>query len=189
MKKSAENQMQHTSAASDPELAALRESIRACAAETAHKDEQFDRETDALLLDLGFRAKTVGRNGSSVLYFKQSDAIEDFLTFLGAPVCAMGVMEAKMEKELINGVNRRVNCETANLSKVVDAAGDQLAAIRTLRERGILKTLPEKLQKTAQLRQENPEATLAELAQMLEPPVSKSAINHRMRRLTELAKQ
>ena len=145
------------------------------------------RETDALLLDLGFRAKTVGRNGSSILYFKQSDAIEDFLTFLGAPVCAMAVMEAKMEKELINGVNRRVNCETANLTKVVDAAGEQLAAIRQLRQRGILQTLPEKLQRTAQLRQENPEATLAELAQMLE--VSKSAINHRMRRLMELARE
>ncbi len=146
-------------------------------------------ETDALLLDMGFHAKTVERNGSSILYFKQSEIIEDFLTFLGAPVCAMGVMEAKMEKDLINGVNRRVNCETANLTKVVDAAGDQIAAIRTLERRGILQTLPEKLRTTAALRVENPEATLLELAELCDPPVSKSAVNHRMRKLVELAKE
>ena len=157
--------------------------------ELATSHRMVSRETDALLLDLGFRAKTVERNGSSILYFKQSEGIEDFLTFLGAPVCAMAVMEAKMEKELINGVNRRVNCETANLSKVVNAAGDQIDAIRLLERRGILETLPEKLQITAQMRLRNPEATLAELAGMSNPPVSKSAINHRMRKLVELAKE
>ena len=157
--------------------------------ELATSHRMVSRETDALLLDLGFRAKTVERNGSSILYFKQSEGIEDFLTFLGAPVCAMAVMEAKMEKELINGVNRRVNCETANLSKVVNAAGDQIDAIRLLERRGILETLPEKLRSTARMRLRNPEATLAELAEMSDPPVSKSAINHRMRKLTELAKE
>lgn len=157
--------------------------------ELATSHRMVSRETDALLLDLGFRSKTVERNGSSILYFKQSEVIEDFLTFLGAPVCAMEVMQAKMEKELINGVNRRVNCETANLSKVVDAAGGQIAAIRTLENRGILDTLPEKLQTTARMRLENPEATLAELAEMCQPPVSKSAVNHRMRKLMELAKE
>ena len=141
--------------------------------ELATSHRMVSRETDALLLDLGFRAKTVERNGSSILYFKQSEGIEDFLTFLGAPVCA----------------NRRVNCETANLSKVVNAAGDQIDAIRLLERRGILETLPEKLQITAQMRLRNPEATLAELAGMSNPPVSKSAINHRMRKLVELAKE
>lgn len=157
--------------------------------ELATSHRMVSRETDALLLDLGFRAKTVERNGSSILYFKQSEGIEDFLTFLGAPVCAMAVMEAKMEKELINGVNRRVNCETANLSKVVNAAGDQIDAIRLLERRGILETLPEKLQSTARMRLQHPEATLAEMAEMSRPPVSKSAINHRMRKLVELAKE
>ena len=157
--------------------------------ELATSHRMVSRETDALLLDLGFRAKTVERNGSSILYFKHSEGIEDFLTFLGAPVCAMEVMEAKMEKELINGVNRRVNCETANLSKVVNAAGDQIDAIRALQRRDVLDTLPEKLRTTAQLRLDHPEATLAELAEMFSPPVSKSAINHRMRKLVELAKE
>ena len=157
--------------------------------ELATSHRMVSRETDALLLDLGFRAKTAERNGSSILYFKHSEGIEDFLTFLGAPLCAMGVMEAKMEKELINGVNRRVNCETANLSKVVNAAGDQIDAIRLLERRGVLQTLPEKLRITARLRVEHPEATLAELAEMFDPPVSKSAVNHRMRKLAELAKE
>ena len=147
------------------------------------------RETYALLLDVGFSPKELTRGGSGVLYFKQSNYIEDFLTAIGAPVCAMGVMEAKVEKDLRNGVNRRVNCETANLTKVVDASIEQLAAIRRLEEHGILKTLPQKLQETARLRVDNPEATLAELAQMPDPPVSKSAINHRMRKLIELSKE
>mgnify|MGYP004571271591 FL=1 len=150
---------------------------------------KVSRETYALLLDVGFYPKELLRGGSGILYFKQSDYIEDFLTAIGAPVCAMGVMEAKVEKDLRNGVNRRVNCETANLTKVVDASMEQLAAISRLEERGVLQTLPEKLRQTVQLRRDNPEATLTELAAMPDPPVSKSAMNHRMRKLIELAKE
>lgn len=148
---------------------------------------KVSRETLALLMDVGFSPKSLTRAGNSILYFKQSDAIEDFLTAIGAPVCAMGVMEAKVEKDLRNGVNRRVNCETANLTKVVDASMEQVAAIRRLAQSGALDTLPEKLRQTAALRLENPEATLQELAEMSEPPVSKSALNHRMRKLIELS--
>lgn len=147
------------------------------------------RETHALMLDMDLFPKETERNGSSVLYYKQSDYIEDFLTIIGAPVCAMGIMEAKVEKGLINDVNRRVNCETANLTKVVDAAQEQLSAIRRLEELGRLEKLPAKLQETAALRRNNPEATLTELSEMLDPPVSKSAINHRMRKLIELSKE
>ncbi len=152
---------------------------------TSH--QKAGRETETLLLELGFRPKTAGRGGAFVLYFKHSDAIEDLLTTLGAPVCAMAVMEAKVEKELRNGVNRRVNCDTANLTKVVDAAQDQIAAIRALEARGLLAGLSDKLRAAAALRVENPEATLAELAELAVPPVSKSAMNHRLRKLVELA--
>ena len=149
---------------------------------------KVSRETCALLIECGFSPKELSRGGNNILYFKQSDYIEDFLTAIGAQVSAMGVMEAKVEKDLRNGVNRRVNCETANLSKAVDASFEQLAAIRRLEEAGVLETLPQKLQETARLRRENPEATLSELAEMPNPPVSKSAINHRMRKLMELSK-
>ena len=147
------------------------------------------RETHALMLDLDLQPKETERGGSIVLYFKQSDYIEDFLTAIGAPVCAMGIMEARVEKELTNGVNRRVNCETANLTKVVDAAQEQIAAIRLLQRSGRLEQLPQKLQVTARMRMENPEATLTELSEMMEPPVTKSAMNHRMRKLIALSKE
>ncbi|MBS6367406.1 MAG: DNA-binding protein WhiA [Clostridiales bacterium] len=147
------------------------------------------RETYALLLDMGFAPKDTMRAGNRVIYFKQSNYIEDFLTMLGAPVCAMNIMEAKVEKDLRNGVNRRVNCETANLTKVVDAAQEQLAAIRVLERNGTLPSLPEKLRSTAYLRMEHPEATLQELAEMIQPPLTKSAMNHRMRKLIAFSKQ
>lgn len=156
--------------------------------ELATSHLRVSREVKHLMEEVGFAPKCVTRAGSHVLYFKQSDQIEDFLTTLGAPVCAMGIMEAKVEKDLRNGVNRRVNCETANLSKAVDAAQEQLAAIRRLKERGLYEELPQKLKETAQLRQDHPEATLLELSQMQDPPVSKSAINHRMRKLMELSR-
>ena len=156
--------------------------------ELATSHLRVSREVKHLMEEVGFAPKCVTRAGSHVLYFKQSDQIEDFLTTLGAPVCAMGIMEAKVEKDLRNGVNHRVNCETANLGKAVDAAQEQLAAIRRLKERGLYEELPQKLKETAQLRQDHPEATLLELSQMQDPPVSKSAINHRMRKLMELSR-
>jgi len=157
--------------------------------ELATSHLKVSREVYSLLLELGFAVKDTTRGGSYILYFKQSDYIEDILTSIGAPVCAMHIMEAKVEKDLRNEVNRRVNCETANLTKVVDAAQEQLAAIRRLETSGMFDELPDKLRKTAMLRKEYPEATLSELAQMQDPPLTKSAINHRMRKLVELSKQ
>ena len=133
--------------------------------------------------------KTAQRGGGHVLYLKQSDLIADFLTFLGAPVSAMGIMEAKLEKELNNKVNRRCNCDDANTSKVVEAAQEQLAAIRVLKERGLLHKLPQKLQQAAAAREENPESALSELAAMMEPPITKPAMNHRLKKLVQMAKE
>ena len=138
---------------------------------------------------LGFDPKKAKRGGGQVLYFKQSDQISDCLTFLGAPVAAMGIMEAKLEKELNNKINRRCNCDDANISKVVEAAQEQLAAIRTLRLRGVVEQLPNKLQQAIIAREKNPEASLSELAAMIEPPISKPAMNHRLKKLLELAKE
>ena len=155
--------------------------------ELATNHHTVSRETESLLLDQGFMPKAALRNGSSILYFKQSDAIEDFLAFLGAPLTAMGIMEAKIEKEMKNKINRIVNCDNANTSKVVEAAQAQIAAIRTLRDRGLLEKLPDKLRETAELRENNPEVNLTELAELFDPPLTKSALNHRLRKLCELA--
>ena len=138
---------------------------------------------------MGFDPKSAHRGGGQVLYLKQSELISDFLTYLGAPVAAMGIMEARLEKELNNKVNRRCNCDDANLSKVVEAAQEQLAAIRKLRENGLLDKLAPKLQQAAKAREDNPEATLTELAAMMEPAITKPAMNNRMKRLVQLAKE
>lgn len=138
---------------------------------------------------MGFYPKTAARSGAQVLYLKQSDLISDFLTFLGAPVAAMGIMEAKLEKELNNQVNRCCNCDDANTSKVVEAAQEQLGAIRVLKERALLEQLPAKLRQAVDAREANPEASLSELAAMMEPPITKPAMNHRLQRIVQLAKE
>ena len=147
------------------------------------------RELPALLRESGFEPKSAGRKANYVTYFKQSAYIEDFLTAIGSPVAAMGIMNAKAEKNLRGSINRRVNCEAANLDKTVDASMVQIEAIRTLEERGIMEQLPEKLKETAILRRENPELTLTQLAALCDPPVTKSALNHRLRKLMSLAQQ
>jgi DNA-binding protein WhiA len=158
--------------------------------ELATTHQSVAAETFLLLSEaLGFDPKKAKRGGGQVLYFKQSDQISDCLTFLGAPVAAMGIMEAKLEKELNNKINRRCNCDDANISKVVEAAQEHLAAIRTLRQRGIVEQLPMKLQQAIVAREANPEASLSELAAMMEPPISKPAMNHRLKKLLELAKE
>lgn len=152
--------------------------------------QSVSRECYTLIQEtMGFYPKMASRGGGQVLYLKQSDLISDFLTFLGAHVASMGIMEAKLEKELNNKVNRCCNCDDANTSKVVEAAQEQLAAIRVLREQNRLETLPAKLQQALRAREENPEATLTELAALMEPPITKPAMNHRLKRLVELAKE
>lgn len=148
------------------------------------------REAYTLVQDiLGFYPKTVARAGSQILYVKNSELVSDCLTYLGAPVAAMGIMEARLEKELNNKVNRRCNCDEANTSKVVEAAQEQLSAIRMLKSKRILKGLPEKLKQAAIAREKNPEASLTELAAMMNPPITKPAMNHRLKKLIEMAKE
>ena len=146
------------------------------------------REVPALMREAGFEPKETVRKGNYITYFKQSEHIEDFLTSIGAPLSAMEMMTAKLERDLRGSVNRRVNCDAANLDKLVAASQAQVEAIRRLEEGGVLAAQPEKLREAARLRVENPELTLAQLAQLCDPPVTKSALNHRLRKLMELAR-
>lgn len=138
---------------------------------------------------LSFYPKMASRSGGQVLYLKQSDQISDFLACLGASLASMGIIEAKLEKELNNKVNRRCNCDDANTSKVVEAAQEQMTAIQILRQRGVVENLPRKLQQALVAREQNPEASLSELAAMMEPAISKPAMNHRLKKLVEMAKE
>ena len=149
---------------------------------TAH--HSVSREVYTLLLDMGFSPRETQRAGNALLYFKQADAIADFFTAIGAPSTAMGVMTAKVEKEMRNTVTRQINCDSANADKTVAAAQEQLAAIRRIvKEYGSLDVLPEPLRDAALLRVTNPEASLADLAQLSFPQVSKSCLNHRLKKL------
>ena len=145
------------------------------------------REIFPMLLDMGFEPKSTSRGGNYIVYFKQSEAIADMLTTLGAPIAAMNVMSAKIEKEMTNSVNRKVNCDTANVLKSVDAAQRQLEAIRRIEKNSGIESLPERLRETALLRLENPEFSMSELAAAHAPPITKSCLNHRIRKLTEIA--
>ena len=147
------------------------------------------RQTYSLLLEMGFAPKETSRSGNYIIYFKQSSAIEDFLTFIGAPIHAMELMSAKIEKDVRNTVNRKVNCDTANVTKTVDAAAAQIEIIEIIKSAGIFNELPDKLREAAMLRIENPELSIKELAEISTPPVTKSCMNHRIRRLTEISKE
>ena len=148
---------------------------------------QAGREVEALLRDMGYEPKNVQRQGNGVTYFKQSDHIEELLTRIGAPAAAMEVMAAKVEKEMRNTVNRRVNCDAANVDKAVAASREQVEALTRLTDAGVVATLPVKLQEVAVARLLQPELSLSELAETFDPPLTKSCLNHRMRKLMELA--
>jgi DNA-binding protein WhiA len=143
------------------------------------------RQTYSLLLEMGFEPKESSRAGNFIVYFKQSSAIEDFLTLIGAPVAAMELMALKVEKDMRNAVNRKVNCDTANVSKTVEAAMQQIEAIEKIERTTGLDALPHKLRETARLRLNNPEMSLSELAAAA--GMTKSCLSHRMRKLIEIS--
>ena len=158
--------------------------------ELATTHQSVARQTYTLIREItGIEAKAAKRGGGQVLYLKNSDQVADFLAFLGASVAAMGIMEARLEKELNNKVNRRCNCDDANTSKVVEAAQEQITAIRVLEERGLLENLPAKLKQAADARLQHPSSSLTELAGMMDPPITKPAMNHRLKKLMDMAKE
>lgn len=142
------------------------------------------REMYSMLLELGFSPKEAQRGGNRLLYFKQADAIADFFTVVGAVNASMTVMTAKVEKEMRNTITRQINCDSANADKTVSAAQEQINAIKYIvREYGGLEALPDPLRDAALLRITNPSASLAELAQLSMPPVTKSCLSHRLRKI------
>lgn len=146
------------------------------------------RETLSIMLEMGFSPKGTSRGGNYITYFKQSESIEDLFTTIGAPVSALEIMSTKVEKDMRNTINRKVNCDSANADKVVNAAQEQLDAIRRIDRTLGLNNLPERLQETAFLRIANPEASISDLAILADPPVSKSCLSHRLRKLVEKSK-
>lgn len=135
------------------------------------------------LCSVGFPVKITVRRGVRAIYLKESEAIEDFFTFVGAPQTALSIMNAKILRDIRNNENRKANCDTANIFKSTGAAAAQIKAIKKLEQIGKLQTLPEPLRITAALRLEYPDISLAELAAMHEPPITKSGVTHRLAKL------
>ena len=155
---------------------------------------EFDciREADAQLLReiiaaFDIPAKIVERKKYYVVYVKEGSAICDMLNIMGAHVSLMDFENQRIVKEVRNSINRKVNCETANITKTVNAAAAQVKDIMLIQEVTGLGDLPKNLREIAELRLEYQEATLQELGNMLTPPVGKSGVNHRLRKLSEIA--
>jgi DNA-binding protein WhiA len=142
-----------------------------------------------LLTTLGYPPKTTVRRGAGVLYYKESVVIEDILTLIGASNCALEMMEVKIFKDLRNRANRAGNCDSANIDKTVKAAAEQLENIRQVYKALGEQNLPAELREIAGLRLENPEVSLRELGEMLTEPLSRSGVNHRLRRIARLAQK
>lgn len=128
------------------------------------------------------------RKESVILYIKESEKISDFLALIGAYEALLEFENIRINKNMRNQVNRRVNCETANVSKSVDAAQKQIQYIKLIEINIGIDNLPESLQTIAKLRLKFPEASLKELGEKLQPSIGKSGVNHRMRRLETIAK-
>lgn len=153
------------------------------------ESEQLARNIVALLADRNIHARYMKRRSNFIIYMKSGTAISEFLALAGAHHCALAMENERVIKSVRNDVNRRVNAELANQHKATDASMDQIAAIRTVLDRYGMDSLPPALQEFIRLRAAHPDATLKELGQYADPPLSKSAVYHRVRRIEQLAEQ
>lgn len=142
-----------------------------------------------LLTDFGLNAKHMLRRGINVIYIKDSTSIEELLTLMGAQMAAMEIMNIKIYKDVRNLTNRRNNFENANLTRTVYASYDQVESIEKLKNGGIFPTLSDDLKMIAQLRIDNPDSSLREIGDMCDPPLSRSAVNYRLKRLMDIAEK
>ena len=147
------------------------------------------RQLQRLIQEFDIEARILIRKKYHVVYIKEGAGIVDLLNVMGAHMSLMNLENLRILKEMRNSINRRVNCETANITKTVNAASRQIEDILYLRDHYGLQKLPPALRRMAEVRLEYPDAPLKELGQYLEPPVGKSGVNHRLRKLSELAQQ
>lgn len=150
-------------------------------------DEAGAELLQELIRGFDIESKVILRKKYHVVYLKEGSAIVDLLNVFEAPVSLMNLENLRILKEMRNSVNRRVNCETANIAKTVNAAARQVEDIEYLEKHYGFRNLPEPLREMAEIRLEYPDAPLKELGERFDPPLGKSGVNHRLRRLSELA--
>ncbi|MCY6957562.1 DNA-binding protein WhiA [Clostridium brassicae] len=154
---------------------------------THHED--YANEFSNLINTYGLNSKVIQRKSSYVIYIKEGEQIVDLLNIIGAHESLLELENVRIMKEMRNNINRLVNCETANLSKTVNAAVRQIESIKLIQHEIGFQRLPKNLREIAELRLEYPNESLKELGQMLEPPVGKSGVNHRLRRIEKIAEE
>lgn len=150
-------------------------------------ESEIGEEIRKIINSFGLNAKMIARKNNFIVYLKEGDQIIDFLNIIGAYNTLLDTENIRIVKDVRNQVNRLVNCDTANLNKIVDTAGRQIESIKYIEKTKGLKILPDKLREIAELRLENMESSLKELGEMMDPKLGKSGVNHRMKRIEEIA--
>lgn len=152
-------------------------------------EERLANELALLLRDIGAAAKTAIRRGQYIVYIKDSESIEDTLTFIGAQQCTLELMNVKIYKDVRNKANRIANCDAANIDKVVKAAMKQIDDIRLISQTSGLESLSDELHEIAELRLENTDMSLQEIGESLSVPLSRSGVNHRFKKIAAIANE
>ena len=151
--------------------------------------EEYALDLSKLINSFNLNSKVIQRKNSFIIYLKEGEQIVDLLNIVGAHTCLLELENIRIMKEMRNNVNRLVNCETANLSKTVNAAVRQVESIKLIQSQIGLKRLPKNLREIAELRLNYPDESLKELGEMLDPPVGKSGVNHRLRKIEKIAEE
>lgn len=149
--------------------------------------ERLARELTVLLGDINVTARTVIRRGQYIVYIKESESIEDVLTFIGAQQCTLELMNVKIWKDVRNKANRIANCDSANIDKVVKAAMKQIGDIRLIQKTVGFDSLTQELREIAEMRLENYDMSLQEIGESLSVPISRSGVNHRFKKIAAIA--
>lgn len=157
--------------------------------ELVTNNSEYAESIKKLINSYELNAKVVDRKGNFVVYLKEGEQIVDYLNIIGAHKALLGLENVRIYKEMRNNVNRIVNCETANLSKIVNASMRQIKNIELIKERIDFDNIPENLAEVAELRLKYPDSSLKELGEMMNPPIGKSGVNHRLRKLDEIAEK
>lgn len=152
-------------------------------------DENFAASLMKFIGKYDLNVKVVHRKGSYVIYLKEGEQIVTLLSLIGAHAALCELENIRIQKDIRNNVNRMVNCDSANLQKTLDASTRQVEAIEYIRDHYGLENLPPLLCEVAKLRLDYREVSLQELGEMLDPPVGKSGVNHRLRRLYDFAQE
>jgi DNA-binding protein WhiA len=152
-------------------------------------NEEHAKDLSDIINSFNLNSKIVTRKENFVVYIKEGEQIVDLLNIIGAHQALLKLEDIRVLKDVRNNINRIVNCETANLSKTIDASMRQIEHIELIKSKMGLNKLPNSLREIAELRLDNPDASLKEIGAMLNPPIGKSGVNHRFRKIEEIANE